>query len=149
MLNNERKPFERFLALLCAGSMLFGMMPVQAFAEGSEKVATVQQPTAIVQEKAEPQTNAAPAVQAGEDTTPPTPAVEVTSVKLDQEKVTIRVNETVTLVATTDPAGEEGNINWSTSNEDVVKVNNGVLYRCPRCGWMRRYSGSWRPPVKL
>lgn len=127
MLNNERKPFERFLALLCAGSMLFSMMPVQAFAEGSEKATTAQQPAAVVQEKTEPQTNAAPAVQAGEDTTPPTPAVEVTSVKLDQEKVTIRVNETVTLVATTDPAGEEGNIDWITSSEDVVKVNNGVL----------------------
>lgn len=127
MLNNERKPFERFLALLCAGSMLFSMMPVQAFAEGSEKAATVQQPAAVVQEKTEPQTNAAPAVQAGEDTTPPTPTVEVTSVKLNQEKVTIRVNETVTLVATTDPAGEEGNIDWITNNDDVVKVNNGVL----------------------
>ena len=127
MLNNERKPFERFLALLCAGSMLFSMMPVQAFAEGSEKAATVQQPAAVVQEKTEPQTNAAPAVQAGEDTTPPKPAVEVTSVKLDQEKVTIRVNERVTLVAITDPSGEEGNINWITSNENVVKVNNGVL----------------------
>lgn len=50
---------------------------------------------------------------------------EATSLTLDQSKVTIRVGETVTIIAKTD--NENAQITWSSDATHIAKVNGGVI----------------------
>jgi len=56
------------------------------------------------------------------------PTVTVTGVSLDKENITIKEEETATLVATVLPEDATNqNIIWSSSDEDVATVANGVI----------------------
>lgn len=57
------------------------------------------------------------------DNDDPTPAVN--SIKLDKSSASIKVEETVTLTATTDPAGAK--VSWESSNTGIATVDNGTV----------------------
>ncbi|MBQ6844006.1 MAG: type I pullulanase [Agathobacter sp.] len=67
----------------------------------------------------------------GYDPTPgsdPKPEVEVTSVKLNKSAATLHVEETLKLSATVNPSTATNKaVTWTTSDENVVTVNNGVV----------------------
>ena len=54
-------------------------------------------------------------------------APEVTSVTLDKENAEIEIGETVTLIPTVTPSNANPNYVWSSSDENIATVNNGVV----------------------
>lgn len=50
-----------------------------------------------------------------------------TGVVISETNITIYINESYTLKATLLPSGVEGVINWSSSDENIVTVDNGVV----------------------
>lgn len=51
------------------------------------------------------------------------PPITVEKVTLNNTSLTLRVGETIKLVATKDPVAAEGTISWSTNNKSVVSVD--------------------------
>ena len=66
--------------------------------------------------------------QGGDVSQPETPEVSVTSITLNKTDITLRPDETITLVATVAPAGADAAVQWSSSNTDVLTVDaDGTL----------------------
>ncbi|MFZ5940615.1 MAG: Ig-like domain-containing protein [Bacteroidota bacterium] len=53
--------------------------------------------------------------------------IEVTGISLDQVTLELPMESAVTLLATLEPSGAEGDILWSSSDPTVAVVNNGVV----------------------
>lgn len=52
---------------------------------------------------------------------------QTTTVTLNQTQLDLNVDDTYTLVATVNPANTQGTVNWTSSNTNVAKVENGVI----------------------
>ncbi|MFA7032869.1 MAG: Ig-like domain-containing protein, partial [Bacilli bacterium] len=60
--------------------------------------------------------------------TDPSLLTPVTGVSLNESSVTLNINDTVTLIATISPDNASNkNISWSSSNEEVATVIDGVV----------------------
>lgn len=53
--------------------------------------------------------------------------IEPTGISLNESELTIDVGEEVQLTATLEPEGAEGTVIWSSSDEDVATVENGLI----------------------
>lgn len=53
--------------------------------------------------------------------------ISTTGISLDQTSLELTVDSSTMLVATLEPIGASGTIEWSSSNPSVVAVSNGVL----------------------
>ena len=59
---------------------------------------------------------------------PPQEEVKVSGVSLDKRSATIKVTDTINLIATITPENATNkNVKWKTSDENVAKVENGVV----------------------
>lgn len=135
MLKQGKTPFQRFLAVLCAGAMLYSMMPMQVFAENPETgtpkttAVTEQAPAATptvtpVASPAESQeTTQVPAVESDPVPAPVMPLADlVNSIVLDQTTLDMEIQGSVKLEATVDPVTAAAEVIWVSGNTNVVTV---------------------------
>ena len=130
MLNQGKTPFQRFLAVLCAGAMLCSMMPVQVFAEDLE---TGKKQTSVVTDPV-PETSPANTPTASQPEQLEQPEVQpapvmpladpVNSITLNPQDLTLTAGsqETAVLEATVDPATATVPVVWESSASDIVTV---------------------------
>ena len=63
-----------------------------------------------------------------EESDPEPEEIPVESVELDVQNVTLKIGETTTLTATITPDNATNkNVTWSSENEDIASVNNGIV----------------------
>lgn len=55
------------------------------------------------------------------------PEIDPTGISLDQDSLKVALESTGTLVATLEPEGATGTIEWSSSDPSVAAVNNGIV----------------------
>jgi len=53
--------------------------------------------------------------------------IEVTGISLDQATLQVPVESTGALIATLEPEGAKGDVQWSSSDPSVAAVNNGIV----------------------
>lgn len=139
MLKQGKTPFQRFLAVLCAGAMLYSMMPAQVFAEDLETgknqttAVTEQAPevTPVTSPEVAPaaspaesqESTQAPATESDPVPAPVMPLADpVSSIELDQTTLELKIGDSTTLAATVTPDTATDAVTWQSGDDQVVTV---------------------------
>lgn len=139
MLKQGKTPFQRFLAVLCAGAMLYSMMPAQVFAEDLETgknqttAVTEQAPevTPVTSPEVAPaaspaesqESTQAPATESDPVPAPVMPLADpVNSIELDQTTLELEIGDSTTLAATVTPDTATDAVTWQSGDDQVVTV---------------------------
>lgn len=141
MLKQGKTPFQRFLAVLCAGAMLYSMMPMQVFAQNPETgtpqttAVTGQAPAAtptvtpVASPAASPaesqESTQAPVVESDPVPAPVMPLADpVSSIELDRTTLGLEIGGSTTLAATVTPDTATDTVTWESGDTNVVTVTS-------------------------